>query len=60
MAGTFDFRFRVPASLEAVRAFHASTSVLADLTPPPTLIRIHRFGALEEGMVAEFTLWLGP
>lgn len=56
----FETRFQIPASRERVREFHDSTSALRKLTPPGTLIRIHRFGRLEDGMVAEFTLWLGP
>lgn len=30
----FDYRFTVPASLEAVRGFHRDTSALKTLTPP--------------------------
>ncbi len=60
MAGEFDYRFQVDASVEAVRAFHGSTSVLRKLTPPPTWMQVHRFGELEENMIAEFTMWLGP
>ncbi len=56
----FDYRFRVPASREAVLDFHASPEVLRRLTPPPMIVRIHRFGEMKEGMIAEFTLWLGP
>lgn len=46
--------------MESVRAFHASPSALKALTPPPVVVQLHRFGDLEEGMEAEFTLWLGP
>lgn len=60
MSEVFEYRFRVPASLAAVRAFHGSTSVLRELTPPPMVAQIHEFGALEDGMVARFTLWFGP
>ncbi len=60
MNEVFDYRFTVAASLGAVRAFHGSTRVLRALTPPPMIARIHEFGALEDGMVARFTLWLGP
>jgi ligand-binding SRPBCC domain-containing protein len=56
----FEHRFEVKAPLAAVRAFHADSSALRKLTPPPTVIQLHRFGPLEDGMVAEFTLWLGP
>lgn len=41
-------------------AFHADPSALRALTPPPMIIRLHRFGAMEDGMEADFTLWLGP
>lgn len=57
---TFERRFRVPAPVERVRAFHAGPAALKALTPPPMFVQLHRFGALEEGMIAEFTLWLGP
>ncbi|MEO1172071.1 MAG: cyclase [Myxococcota bacterium] len=56
----FEYRFQVKAPVAAVRAFHGSTEVLRELTPPGTWVQIHRFGALEDGMEAEFTLWLGP
>lgn len=56
----FEYQFTVNAPVAAVRAFHGSTEVLRKLTPPGTFIQIHRFGALEDGMTAEFTLWLGP
>lgn len=57
---TFDFRFTVKAPLAEVVRFHGATDVLRKLTPPPLIVQIHRFGAMEEGMEAEFTLWLGP
>ncbi len=57
---TFDYRFRVAATLEDVVEFHSRTDVLRRLTPPPLVARVHRFGEMKEGMVAEFTLWLGP
>ncbi|MEL6545264.1 MAG: hypothetical protein AAFQ82_11610, partial [Myxococcota bacterium] len=60
MSELFEYQFRVAAPQSAVRAFHHSTSVLKALTPPPTIMRVHRFGALADGMVAEFTLWVGP
>lgn len=56
----FEHRFRVPADLGAVAEFHSEPSALRALTPPPMVIALHRFGAMEEGMEAEFTLWLGP
>jgi ligand-binding SRPBCC domain-containing protein len=56
----FDFRFTVPASLEAVRDFHRDTSALKRLTPPPTIVRLHEIEPLAEGSVSRFTLWVGP
>lgn len=56
----FEHRFRVEAPVEAVARFHAGPSVLQVLTPPPVRVELHRFGDLEEGMEAEFTLWIGP
>ncbi len=56
----FRYTFTVDAPLEAVSAFHHSTDVLKRLTPPPLWVQIHHFGPMVEGMVAEFTLWVGP
>jgi ligand-binding SRPBCC domain-containing protein len=57
---TFDQSFTVRAPLPAVREFHSSPEALRTLTPPPVVVRLHRFGRLKEGMEAEFTLWMGP
>ncbi len=57
---TFDYRFQVAASLDDVVEFHSRTDVLRLLTPPPLIVQVQRFGEMQEGMVAEFTLWLGP
>lgn len=56
----FTYSFTVNAPLEAVGRFHSRTDILRRLTPPPIFVRIHRFGAMEEGMMAEFTMWFGP
>ncbi len=56
----FEFRFTVKAPIGEVARFHGATDALRRLTPPPMVVRIHRFGAMAEGMEAEFTLWLGP
>ncbi len=56
----FNYRFRVSASLEAVRAFHGDTRALKRLTPPPTFVQIHSIEPLAEGSVSTFTLWVGP
>ena len=53
----FRYTFFVPASVERVNRFHGDTDVLRKLTPPPLFVQIHRFGVMEEGMEAEFTLW---
>lgn len=57
---TFETSFIVNAPVEAVAAFHGETRILKKLTPPPLFVQIHEFGAMEEGMVAKFTMWFGP
>lgn len=57
---TFETSFTVNAPIEAVAAFHGETSILKKLSPPPLFMQIHEFGAMEEGMVAKFTMWFGP
>ncbi|REJ97318.1 MAG: cyclase [Planctomycetota bacterium] len=57
---TFDFVFRVAASLERVREFHHDTRALKRLTPPPTIVQLHAVEPLAEGSVSKFTLWVGP
>ena len=56
----FNYRFIVPAPIEAVREFHSDTSALKRLTPPPTIVQLHGIEPLAEGSVSEFTLWVGP
>lgn len=56
----FDYRFTVPAGLEAVRDFHRDTSALKTLTPPPTIVQLHSIEPMAEGSVSRFTLWVGP
>ena len=56
----FDYRFTVPAGLEAVRSFHRDTSALKTLTPPPTIVQLHAIEPMAEGSVSRFTLWVGP
>ena len=56
----FDFHFSVNASVEAVREFHHDTSALKRLTPPPTIVQLHKIEPLAEGSVSRFTLWVGP
>ena len=57
---SFTSRFIVPATLEAVARFHADPRALTKLTPPPTVMRVHRMDPLAEGSVSEFTMWVGP
>lgn len=57
----FDSVFEVDASIDAVRAFHASTDAIVPLTPPGARVRVRDGGGpLEEGLVVRFTMWLGP
>ncbi len=56
----FTHRFTVRADVDAVRDFHDDPSALKRLSPPGTAVRLHAFGPMAEGMVADFTLWLGP
>lgn len=56
----FESRFRVEAPLEAVSAFHFQTGILRALTPPLMIMQVHRFDALGEGSIGDFTIWMGP
>lgn len=56
----FNFEFVVDAPVEDVSQFHGDTNVLKKLSPPPMFVQIHEFGDLKDGMIADFTLWLGP
>jgi len=57
---SFSSSFVVRAPLEAVAGFHEDPRAVIRLTPPPTLIRVHRMDPLSEGSVSEFTMWVGP
>lgn len=57
-APSFESRFTVPASLEAVARFHADPRALTRLTPTP--MRVHRMDPMGEGSVSNFTMWVGP
>lgn len=53
--------FHVDAPLENVRKFHAGSSSMAAITPPPIIVQVHRAPQeLHEGDEMDFTLWLGP
>ena len=56
----FDFEFIVNAPLCVVQEFHRDTRALKLLTPPPTVVQLHKIEPLAEGSVSEFTLWVGP
>jgi ligand-binding SRPBCC domain-containing protein len=50
----------INATPTAVSSFHADTSVLKRLTPPPIFAQIHEYEPLAEGSRSQFTLWFGP
>ena len=49
--------FSVRASLASVLEFHASTTALKRLSPPPIWVQIHHADPLAEGSISIFTLW---
>lgn len=57
---TFDSRFSVAGSVGEVAAFHFQPGILKVLTPPLTLMQIHRLDPIADGSIAEFTIWMGP
>lgn len=56
----FDYRFTVDAPVADVCAFHFEPGILKTLTPPMMIMQVHRFDAMAEGAVADFTMWMGP
>lgn len=56
----FERQFLVDAPIERVASFHASTTALKKLTPPPVILRLHEVEPLGEGSRSVFTMWLGP
>jgi len=57
----YSHRFTVQAPLKAVAEFHARSSSMGAITPPPVIARIRQAPArLSEGDEMDFTLWLGP
>ena len=56
----YEHRFTVEAPLTAVAEFHKDTSALRLLSPPPMVVQFNNVEPLEEGSVADFTMWLGP
>jgi ligand-binding SRPBCC domain-containing protein len=54
-------QFRVVAPLAQVADFHASSSSMGAITPPPLVVRVHEAPArLESGSEMDFTIWMGP
>ncbi len=57
----YQHRFIVKAPLVEVTGFHLHPAGLAQLTPPPTFLRIHHaHDPIRQGDRLTFTLWLGP
>jgi ligand-binding SRPBCC domain-containing protein len=57
----YTHEFSAHASLAEVIAFHARSSSMAAITPPPIIVRIHAAPpVLKDGDQMRFTLWLGP
>jgi ligand-binding SRPBCC domain-containing protein len=57
----FTHRFEVDAPIEDVAEFHARSSSMGAITPPPIIARVHAAPErLGEGDEMSFTLWLGP
>lgn len=54
-------KFMVKAPAVVVREFHARSSSMGSITPPPVLVRVHQAPVrLLAGDQMDFTLWLGP
>lgn len=60
MPRIFEHRSILPATVEAVEAFHNHPKAFQRLTPPPIIIQVHRreLTSLQDGEV-EFTMWFG-
>lgn len=57
----YSHTFKVQASLKTVADFHAHSSSMGAITPPPLIAQIHKAPTrLSEGDTMAFTLWLGP
>jgi ligand-binding SRPBCC domain-containing protein len=55
----FKHEFKVNAPLVKVADFHSDSKALKLLTPPPLLVQFNSVEPLEDGSVADFTIWLG-
>ena len=57
----YKHRFRVKAPLAEVAEFHSQSASMADITPPPAVVKVHQAPArLDDGDEMDFTVWLGP
>ncbi len=57
----YQHEFTLQATLEDVMDFHARSSSMAAITPPPIIVRIHEAPEILENQDhMRFTLWLGP
>jgi len=57
----YQHEFTLQATLEDVMDFHAHSSSMAAITPPPIIVRIHEAPAILKNQDRmRFTLWLGP
>ncbi len=57
----YKHRFQVQASLEEVADFHARSSSLTKITPPPSKVIVHQAPSrLDEGDEMDFTIKVGP
>jgi ligand-binding SRPBCC domain-containing protein len=56
----FRNNFNVQASLDAVVEFHNDSRALKMLTPPPVFVQLNQVEPIDEGSVADFTMWIGP
>lgn len=57
----YNHRFRVRAPIEAVAQFHSRSASMAQITPPPIVVRVHRAPEIQrDGDEMDFTMWLGP
>lgn len=43
-----------------VAKFHHDPRALKQLTPPPVFVQLHQIEPVDEGSLADFTMWLGP
>ena len=57
----YKHRFKVKAPLAEVAEFHSQSASMGDITPPPSVVKVHQAPArLDDGDEMDFTVWLGP